>query len=374
MPRLDRDLLSHFFQVLLGALCLVSVLLLVAVMLDYYRYIFAAEESRIGWVLMYYLYDLPGQMLFLLPVSASVAALWVLLQKARHNELLAWMASGVSPLRLARPLLLAAAAISLFGIGLNEFVATPARTEALRIEKVNIKGRSGTSITRNEKVLHVGPNDQLYTMESYDDDTGRMERPTIVQPRQDGGGVPEWTLKASHAVLARTPSGESAWTFHKATLRRFDAQGDVIEFVQKDTLTDAELAAPIQRRLERFLSKGTRPERMSFLELHSHVGLLTEQGRHDAQLATQLWMKLSVPFASLILILLMCAHALRPTHGGMLISLGGGLAWLAVFLGSMLGMQRLGDAGVVPGLVAAMLPQLAFGIAGIVMIRRTRFA
>src|SRR5690606_27972886 len=76
MPYLDRDIIRSFFFAFLTIILLVQVALLVDVLLSNYRYMFGEGESKLGWVLLYYVCSLPRQAAYTVPVASAVSILW----------------------------------------------------------------------------------------------------------------------------------------------------------------------------------------------------------------------------------------------------------------------------------------------------------
>lgn len=372
MPLIDRDLLRAFIQVFTAVLSLLTVAIFVSVLLEYFNYIFGAGESRFGWVVLYFVYTLPSDLLITLPMTASVSVLWVLATKARSNELLACFASGVSPRRLSAPFLWVAFAISVVGLAITEFVAAPAMAQAHRIEKIRIKGRDDTVVSRRDNILQKGRGDRFYAADFYDDREGVMSGVMILD-HFPGTAKPKWKLDAESAKITEDHAGES-WNFENARVREYDESGNIVKFTTHDTLLGSELETPVDPHLDRMLSKRTDPDRMGILELRQYLALLRDQGTKHTELAMQWHLKLAMPIATMILILLMCSHSIRPSAKGVVVSFGGGLAWMVGFSVAQIALRKLGDAEVLPVMVAAWLPHVLFGAIGFYMLKKVHFA
>lgn len=368
-PLLDRDFLKSFLQAFVTAMALAFVLTLVNELLDYYRYIFGTGESKLGFVLLYYVMTLPDQASFMLPLATSASILWVLLTKARENEILAYFACGVGPTRLARPFLLCAAIISSLGLFLSESVVGPANAKAYRIEKIHIKNRKETTVTQQSDIV-LGLKDQrVGFVDSFDDKFQRMEDAAFIDKTADGRGIRQ-KVEIEEGVLT-----ESGWMLSNVTIQKFDDHGNVIESVTHPKIAGSQIDPPIEPSLVKFLSATQNPDRMTYRELRSYLELQAEQGKkRNPKWETDLHLKLAVPMVSLILALLMCAHAIRPSSSGVMKSFGGGLVWMAVVTAVQMGLRKLGDSGVISAVLAAWLPMVIFGILGTFLLTRPRFA
>ncbi|MDX2176206.1 MAG: LptF/LptG family permease [Candidatus Sumerlaeia bacterium] len=372
MPLLDRDMLRSFIQVFLAVLSLILVMLLVTTLLDYYRFVFGEGGSRLGWVLFYFLLTLPTNAAYILPVCTAVATLWVLAQKARANELLAYLCGGVRPHRIARPFLLAAFVISLAALGVNEYAAPAAVAQAYRVEKLHIQQKPEATLARDRNViLRVGPGRYL-RVASYDSQSRWMEFPKLVDLDPETGTVRS-RLEAATAVWGGARQDPS-WRFEQVRRWTFDADGEVTAFERLDSLESRELDPPLDPSIGQLLETTVKPERMTFRELRSYLAVMERQSPRDPVLATELHLKLSIPLATLLVALLAAAHGVRPGHAGVLVNLGGGLIWLIAIFVTLIVGRSLGHAGALPPPVAAWAPHALFAILGTGLLVRSRFA
>ncbi len=373
MPLLDRDFLKSFLAAFAAALTLTLVLTFVNVLLDNYRYVFGGEDSRFGFVLLYYILTLPQQASYMLPLAASASILWVLLQKARENEILAYLACGVAPSRLARPFILCAAAISIVGLILSDAVAGHANAQAHRIEKIYIKKRKESVVTQRDQIVVRLRGERYVYVGLYDDKLRRMEQATVIDLAGQGA-----TLSQKVEIASGELSGEgdaAVWKLKGVAVRKYDATGNLASYQTHDALDGTRLDPPLEGSLARFLSATQNPQRMTYAELREYLDLQAEQGRTSIpDWETELQMKLSVPFVTLVLGILMCAHAIRPTSSGVMKSFGGGLGWLAAVFAAQMLLRKLGDSGIVPALAAAWIPPGVFGLVGLFLLGRPRFA
>lgn len=365
---LDRLFILFFIKAFLVVVGLIAIGNLIVVMLEMYSYIFGRGESRIQYVLLYYLLTLPQVTSYALPIGGSVATLWVLSQSSRTNELLACAAAGMSPMRLAWPFVFCGLVLTGMGAAVVEYVAPPAQSRAYYTEKVLIRGLPPARISTDRRVYQKGIGNRFYAMEFFDSRLNTMGSPTIVDLYPDGRSI-EWRLEARSAAYAE---GEG-WVFTEALVFRYSQQGKVIFFQEYPTLREAELGRPIERQLERFLSSRSDADRMTFGELNDYIGLLELQGRETHDLETRLHGKLAIPVACLVMAVIMCAHGIRAGHSGVLFSLGGGLIWLASFFALLYALRNLGTSGLLDPVIASWSPIVGFLAIGVVLLVKPRF-
>ncbi len=368
-PLLDRDFLKSFLQAFATAMALAFVLTLVNELLDNYRYIFGNGESKLGYVLLYYFLTLPDQASYLLPLATSASILWVLLTKARENEILAYFACGVGPTRLARPFLLCAVVISSFSLFLSEGVVGPANTAAHRVEKIYIRNRKESTVTQQSDIV-LGLKDQrVGFVDSFDDKSQRMEKAAFIDKTADGRTIRQ-KIEIAEGVLT-----DGDWLLSNVTVQKFDDRGNITESTTHPKIKGSQIVPPVEASLVKFLSATQNPDRMTYRELRSYLDLQAEQGKkRNSKWETDLHLKLAVPLVPLILALLMCAHAIRPSSSGVMKSFGGGLIWMAVVTAVQMALRKLGDSGVIAAFLAAWLPLIFFGVLGTFLLTRPRFA
>lgn len=369
MNLLDREFIGEFFKTFGFLLLFLGIVFLVKIYLDFYDEISLLGSQGAWWALIHFAYRLPRFYVESGVVSVAASILWIVTRKARTNEILAWLSGGIGPARLAIPLIVAAIGISAASLALNEFVVTEADSKADYVEKRWLKNKPEEEITQTGNIYQRGAGGRLYLIDRYDPAMDRMHGPTIID-LHEGEHSPAWILHADVAYPVDARDG-SEWEFLNATVRRMDREGRVEEFRHYERVTDRDLGTPMEPRLRSFLSNLGDPERMNVAQLLNYIKLLDAQGKPTREYVLILHTKLALPFAVIVIAVLMCAHVLRPRAQGILVGFGGGLAWIALYYAAFVLCQRLGDAGgaVHPGL-AIWLPNVGFGVTGLVMLTR----
>ena len=115
LKTLDRYLLREWLRILLLAELGFPLVVIIIDITDKLGSYLARGLTR-GAVALSYLYYLPEIMFLVLPAAVLFATVFTVGPLARHSELTAAKASGMSFHRLVRPLFVAAAAVVLFGI------------------------------------------------------------------------------------------------------------------------------------------------------------------------------------------------------------------------------------------------------------------
>ena len=111
---------------------------------------------------------------------------------------------------------------------------------------------------------------------------------------------------------------------------------------------------------------------MGYAQLHAYIGRLVKSGVSATRYMVDLHAKVATALVSLIMAILGVSFGLRTGRSGVMIWVGvcipmGFLYYMLLVLGF-----SLGRGGVLPPLIAAWLPNLVFGVAGVASLWRLR--
>jgi lipopolysaccharide export system permease protein len=336
---ISRYLISEFwnmFRLTLGGFVIIYMVV------DFFdRLGFFLGNNASPWAAArYLLFKLPLIVTQVTPPAVLASTLLSLALIGRRNELVALRASGVSLYRIARPLLLIAAAISLAILVWNETIV-PASTHASEdVALVDIRHQAPRTILSGKEIWYHG-SDGFYNIDHID-----RERQTLY-------GIVIYRLSDTFQVLS-TIAVQSAhwdgrhWEIKGAMERRLTPSGDV-EFhpvppgsiLQKEKMAD-------------FLEVYRDPDELSYRMLSERIRALTRKGIDASSYRVDLDLKLAVPFMSLVLAALGIPIAGRvKRNASVAATIGvGTLVGFSYWVILALGMS-LGHGGALPPLVAA---------------------
>lgn len=351
MRILDRYLLREFvLYSLLGIGTFVALFIVVDLFekLD----VFVDHRTPILTVLRFYLYGLPATLTQVLPVALLLGSLLGLSQLRKNNELTAMQGSGQSPWRLARPLLLAAALISLGQYGLNELVGPSAHVRQKKIMSLEIRQQQDIDKRSRSEVRLIGAGHRFWVARYYDapsrslrDVSLQFLDPPTVRRRIDAHNA-YW-------------SDDGTWEFENGFLRTFvDSTAVTVPF--RILRSNEPSEAPSD-----FAAGVKDPFFMSMKDLWTYARRVRESGGEVQEHLTNFHIRASFPLADLIMVLLGAALSLRVVRGGNL-ALGFGLSvtiGFGYFAFIRVG-QALGYNGTLPPLFAAWLANLVFAALG----------
>ncbi|WP_162937445.1 LPS export ABC transporter permease LptG [Indioceanicola profundi] len=290
---------------------------------------------------------LPVMLERLVPLAVLIGSLVTLWGLAQNNEVVAMRSAGLTPYQLLWALVPAAAAVAVFHLILADQIAP-------RAERAFFTWWAATEPPgdepRKEDPLWLRVGENVVSAQRVREDGQRLEDVRIFV-RDEDGRVTE-RLTASVAVF--TPSG---WQLEQATrvdlrndarLERFD---ELAWDVRLHPANVVELTQPVQN--------------IPFLRLRSILRGQWSGNQSPAYYQTRLHETYSGPLASLVMLLLAApvAHGLR-RRGGAQGALALGISIGLVFLLADGLLVALGEAGVLPPVLAAWGPTLFFTAVG----------
>jgi lipopolysaccharide export system permease protein len=328
----NRLLLARFVVVLLG---LTALMLLLELLADSDQVIEASDDA-VQALALYMVLRLPDILVELMPVAAFLAGLLIFAELARHSELTAIYAGGLSKLRLAIAILPVVVLISSLQL-LIEDQARPAAVAELRVWGVGDWNSESdepapTWLRRGAEILRIGTIDP-----------GQAELRGVTIFRRDEEGNLSAKIEAARAVA----EGDS-WVLYDVD--RSEIGSAIVETAWRmpwsSDLVPSDLdvlaANPPDMPLRELLRVSRHPE------LGTQPAYRYETWLHE---------RLASPVSTATLLLLTVALARLPrgrATQGMLIAIGVGTGFMLwTFDGLVL---NFGDLGLVPPLLAAWTP------------------
>jgi len=370
MKLIDRELFGDFFRTFLALELLLLILFLAQFMIGRFDDILQAESNGWLWGFVLFLCRVPRFVVDSSVVAVAASILWNVTRRTRNNEILAYLAGGISPSRLAAPFLAGSCVVFCAIIALNEFLVADAAVAERYVERVQLKGRTEADLLRSTDIFQRGVDGRLYLISSYDGSTATLNEPTIVDVNRESRR-PEWILNADSAVQVADGTRE-IWEFQNASIRTFDERGRLVSLRTHAIITEEDLERAIEPTLVQMITSLSNPDYMNSRELMRYIEMLNIQGKDSGQYIVALHTRFSLPLAIIIIAVLVCSHVMRPRAQGMIYSFGGGLVWIAAFYAVFVVCMRVGEEsfGTIAPLILSWFPSLVFGVIGIVLLAR----
>ncbi len=350
---IDRYILREFVKILI--LVLVSVVALFLIV-EYTELARKVRENNVAasTLLRYFRFQIFTVLNWTLPISVLVATLVTFGILSKNNEVTAIKSGGVSLYRVAAPIVLVAAIISLLAYFILDFVL-PYSNQRVDQLKRRIEGK--TEITSShQKLWYLGKGRYIINFLAYDPNAKRLTQVQVFEFHPS-----DFRLTRRVYATSATWNGQ-AWAFENGWIRSFADDGE-------------STFSPITRPLalfypetpEDFATEVTPPDQMTYAELRRYIATLRESGYAADELAVKLYAKTSWPVISIVMALIAMPFAFRIGRRGALYGIG-----LALVLGIVYWMvfaifTKFGEVGNLPPLLSAWSANILFALAAVYM-------
>jgi lipopolysaccharide export system permease protein len=305
----------------------------------------------------------------IIPVALLLALLYALTNHARHNELTAMRAAGLSLGRLSLPYFLVGLVFSIFMFALNE-LWVPKANESAR----EIIARHRTAGPRDKRWFHNlhfrnARDGRIWNIGAFNIITHEMQNPQV-----------EWTLpdRSSRLMAHSALRSNDCWVFIDVQeITTFSDKEAQAAETQTNRLAVCEFTeTPEQIKSEIKISRlsdyrTAKDVQLSIAEILDYLHLHPDLNERDrALLSTKLQERLAAPWTCIVVVLIAlpfgALSSRRNTFAGVASSV---FICFAFFILLRFGLA-LGTGGYIPPWVAAWLPNGLFAGAGLWMTRR----
>jgi lipopolysaccharide export system permease protein len=351
---LDRYLLREWVRIFLVAALafpLVVMLIDLAEKLDVYL----VRDLTWQAIALAYLCSLPERIFQILPAAVLFATVFSLGNMARHSELTAAKASGRSAHRAIVPVVVASLLASILAVAVGE-LAPPATRRQLELlgelerREQNVRYqfvyRAEDGWMYIVRELNV-PRDFMREIVLEREGTG-PEYPTIgiTSTRADYDSAQGWMLRAGRYRVIGDPGTEVSVAFDSMRMRNL-----------------------VERPAD-LLAEPKKPEEMGYAELRRYADALERSGGDGRPLRVDLALKLAVPFTCIIITVFAAPLMVSAPRTGNAYGVAISLVTAIVFLVLVQLSRTIGIGGLVPPTTAAWLPNIAFGVMGLYLLKR----
>ncbi len=337
--------------VLLLGLTLLFSLMMILEMVDE----IAAHHISWGVVARFLWYLQPQAIYWMAPLAFLLGLLLQISLLTKHNELVAMRCAGISLYRVAAPVLVLGLAVSA-GLFALDYFHLPYANQRQEVLRNQIKGRPPQTFLPTTQRWVLGEQRRIYYYAFFEPATNLLGRVSVLEFAPD-----QFVLRrriSAHA--AHWEAQIPGWVFERGWERQFNPDQS-ITYRPFQATAFSELHEP-----PAYFRKEVRESAlMNFHELGSYIDALRRGGFDVSRLEVQWHKKFSYPLVAAIIVLLGYPFALssgrRGAVGGLAVGIALGLAYWAL----MGFFEALGNFGLLPPMLAAWGPAVAFLLAGI---------
>jgi lipopolysaccharide export system permease protein len=376
MRLLDRYLLRELLVPL--GYCL-SGFLLFWIASDLFSELSRLQEMRLraGDIVEYYFFRIPEFLPVALPVALLLALLYALTNHARHNEVTAIRAAGVSLWRLCLPYLAVGFMASMALFALNEFGApkTAEIAEQIKTRRVQRQLPAEERLLVKKLNFRNSRENRSWYIGAYNLKTGEMLGPVVVEWHSPDGS---WrSIIADGAIRTN-----GVWTFYRVheTQKASATNALPVSLPQVPTLAMPEFSeTPEEIRSqvsisERFAHQAkTHRADVPITEIVNYLRLNPKPpGSMRPWLYTKLHGRFAGPCTCLVVVLIAVPFAAASGRRNVFVGVAASLFIFFVYFVLQQFGFAFGEAGRVVPWLAAWLPNLVFATAGFWLMTRVR--
>ena len=372
MRILDRLILSSFLRLflmfVLGA-PLLFILADVTENLDTYL----DRDLGTGEIVWAYLHQVPQFAVWSFPIAALLATVFTVHSMTAHREIVAAKAGGVSFHRLVAPLFVLGFILTGAALALSEVAPGFNRTATDILE-----GEGASVLWRDDFVFQTEDGYAL-TVRRLDVRAGTMQGVAVEWlPADQRGGLAEeeGNEVSPHVHMVAEDASydpERGWIFENGyyrTLGRATTNGGVP--TEKALGFERFHLKGLDQPPEELLEEPRHEDEMTYAELGRLAESVERSGGDPDRLLTRQAQKLSLPVATLVIILFGAPLATTAKRGGAAFGVGVSLGTTILYLLLFRLAGAFGQSGAMSPMLAAWLPNLLFLVAGLILLTRVR--
>jgi lipopolysaccharide export system permease protein len=321
-----------------------------------------------------YAVKLPEVMVLILPMALLLALLYTLTNHARHHELTAIRAAGVSLMRLCAPYLAVGLLLSPVLFVMNELWVPNSADRQLEIMNRHLDKRAGApgGDVTGRGGFNNTRDGHLWSYGSFNKRTLLMTSPQVW-----------WTSAAGETMMLRADEAawtNGVWTFYNVTEYGGKPAATLLPLEQTNELAMPEFSeTPDQVKREiKFASRFVKPsldstevpiaEILDYLDLHpTDLAAKTKWWLH-----TQLQGRLAAPWTCLVVVLIAIPFGAASGRRNMFAGVAGSIAICFIYYVLLKLGLALGTGGYLPAWLAAWFPNISFSLAAVWLILRVR--
>lgn len=328
----------------------------------HYMQDFLEHESASSKVFLFFLLHQPANLVQVLPMSALLAASFVTSNLARHHEITAVRAAGVSLIRAFLPLWVTAGILAILCLWLNEELVPVCNTKAKRIEQ-ELTSETGKFDARERGLaFRNADGNRDWFFEEFSG--SGAQKGVLVKQFTPNRGALLWEIRAREARRQ-----DNAWTFLDGVWTEYGR--DALPVRQKRF---AHRTVPELTETPREILNSLRPaeqlsasQMLRMLRYHRNLPATTRD-----VYATALWYRLAFPFSCVIGALLGVGLSAAPERGGAMRGFVTAIGIMILYYVTAQLSVLFGKNGFLPPVVAAVLPTFVFGAWGCREMARRR--
>ncbi|HSV30810.1 MAG TPA: LptF/LptG family permease [Atribacteraceae bacterium] len=296
---------------------------------------------------------IPAHMVMTFPISGLLASQLTLSRLCRESELVAIEAGGVSLKRFLQPFLIFGLFVSLGAYAINDFVVPEANHRAQVLIREFVYKEGPPRIEQN--VFFRDADNRYFYVGEIDNESWELRNIIIYElgTRHDYPDV----------ILAQTGLWQDEhWILREGVTHRYNELGHLIQEIEF-----SEMVIDMREELKDFFTRQRSPEELSSRDLSRQIDILRQAGAATENYEVAYYLKMAIPFSAFVFLLFGMPLGIQRTRDPK--ALGVIVTVLMAFVYNMLLSitRSLGRGGVMEPWLAAWLPDILFGVLGLIL-------
>lgn len=350
----DRYLIQEFAGPFLMAVFGVSIVFISGLLFELSD-LLIVKQASVGLVCKLLAYSIPGILVETLPLSVLFAAFLSLGRLAKDSELMVLQVAGCKFSRMLAPLVFVALAISLMSYTLNETIVPWTNHQSENVIRMITFKEQPVTVTEN--VFFKATDNRYFYIGRIDEATQALNNILVYETKR--GSPPNMIISAQGSYL------EDSWELLDGVVHEFDDKG----FVKYESKFD-KMVISVDSSFRNYLGRQKSPYEMSRKELREQIERFSRSGAQVSRYWVDYHLKLSVPLAGFIFLLLGAPLSLRSARSGMFFGIAFSIGISFLYYVVITVLRSMAGNGHVDPLVAAWLPNIVFALIGLVLIAR----
>ena len=353
MRILDRYVIGEMFRPFFFGVVGFILVALAGSLYQFTDLIFLAG-APVGPVLQLLLYMLPSLMVLTFPVGYLFASLLGIGRMTKDFEIVALRGAGVSFKRIIAPILAGAVLVSIANFAFNEEVVPWSNRQVSHIKQELASLATKPLIKPN--VFFKGTDNRYFYVKSVDGVTGLMRGIFILDQTQSG---PPQFITAKRARWVNLGGGSSVWQLEDGAVHKYGEDGYVQHEIRFGTLQ-----IKFSLNNSSYFGGDMNPSEQNSEQLKKQFEGLKKSGIDTKSLQVAYLMKFSLPMATFFAALIAAPLGMIFSRMGAYIGVALSIILVFLYYVIMQTFQAMGNAGVVPPLIAAWTQNILFGVIG----------
>ncbi len=344
-----KKILSTFFFVVLILMAIITVIDVTEKMDK-----FAKNNLDFATILGYYLDFIPWVAGLITPITVFIAIIYVTSRMAGHTEIIAILSSGVSFKRFLLPYLMASVVIGSISFILNGWVIPQATKSRLAFELQYFNNRYYFE-ARN---IHLQMSPDVYLFIQNYNNVSNIGYQFSLERFEKNALVDKLTADNIKWDSAKQKWRLNFWKQKKVgNIFTSKPEDDVSLLATKGDALDTTLAISPKD----FEAQERSYEGMTTPELNEHIAKLKFRGATGVKMyEVEKQVRFATPFSTFVLVFMGVVVSSRKSRGGTGLQIALGFVLAFIFILFFMLSRTFAEAGEIPPIVAAWIPNLVF--------------